>query len=323
MDHPSQAAGRQAKSREREPDGLPCPADMQVEADALRAFAVAARHAVIVGHLASLAATAPQVLLFEGGSARERSLITLFWAAALNCPHAPERGCPCFACSVCLRIACRQHRDLYYMDGSTETIKIGDVRAMRAVLGEAPRDMRLRVVILAEAQSLTDEAANALLKSLEESSNTTVFALAAPQRERLLPTLVSRSWALTLPWPAPGRAEPSEEHAAMEEEWDNTLALFLQSGKGLFERTAARGAVDARMAHVALIAWQRALANALAGQAATPLAQLFARFSESQSRMADEAFAEGQDSLGFKATPAYVVEWMATRIYLLHMQGKR
>ena len=105
------------------------------------------------------------------------------------------------------------------LDGREGSIKIETVRELRTILGEAPRGDGKRVVILAEAQSLGVEAANALLKSLEEPRPGVCFLLLAPQRERLLPTLVSRGWVVTLAWPEAGTPSTPELF-----QWEEALA---------------------------------------------------------------------------------------------------
>jgi DNA polymerase-3 subunit delta' len=231
----------------------------------------------------------------------------------LNCP---EENAPCLSCPVCLRILGRAHRDFFYLDGADGSIKIEEVRALRSVIGEAPREAKKRVIVLAEAQGLTEAAANAMLKSLEEPRPGTLFALLAPQRERLLPTLVSRSWVLTLAWPDAHDGARSEEDRL----WEDALGSFARSGTGLFERTGARGSMDAAAAQSALLVCRRALAEALAGRAEEGrqgLVRFFAALSDERRRMADEAMAEAQESLGYMANPALVVEWLATRLHLL------
>lgn len=191
----------------------------------------------------------PQALLIEGGSLNERMAAAIFWACLLNCDgangaetfepqpaalpgllpgvaapalsalteQAAVPGGPCLHCSTCIRLRQATHRDFFILDGRAENIKIAAVREVRSVLGEPPREARQRIVLLAEAQNLGVEAANALLKSLEEPKPHTSFVLTVPQRERLLPTLVSRSWILTLPWPNPGQGLGFWEEAALQQ----------------------------------------------------------------------------------------------------------
>ena len=131
-------------------------------------------------------------------------------------------------------------------------------RELRTILGEAPRGDGKRVVILAEAQSLGVEAANALLKSLEEPRPGVCFLLLAPQRERLLPTLVSRGWVVTLAWPEAGTPSTPELF-----QWEEALAEFMASGQGWLDKTSGKGAVDAALARRIVLSVQKAQADAI------------------------------------------------------------
>lgn len=305
-----------ASSAQGVPEGLSSE-DIQALAGTLRDFLESPRHERALSFFTALSVSPPQVLLLEGGDVGERRLAALYWALLLNCPNESDAKAPCLECPVCKRILGQTHRDIFVLDGSGGSIKIEEVRELRSVLGEPPREANKRVIILAEAQSLTEAAANAMLKSLEEPRPGTVFVLLAPQRERLLPTLVSRSWVLTLAWPdshAPGATD------AAKSDWESALASFVQTGTGLFEKTTARGSMDAAAAQTALLTCQRALAKALSDEGSgsrSALVRFFASLPDDRRRMADEVMAEAQDSLGYMTNPALVVEWMATRFYLL------
>lgn len=231
---------------------------------------------------------------------------------------AARKAVPCLECPECIRMLTHLHRDCFFFDGLAGSIKIDEVRAMRAVLGEPAREARRRVVILREAQSLVEAAANALLKSLEEPRPDTSFILLAPQRERLLPTLVSRSFVLTLPWPW----EEDAERRDLLAPWEATLCSFMQSGRDLFERSGGKGAVDAALVNDLAGLCRRALARRISAlQSGAPpgegLESLLARLPAQRLRMLDEALAECQDSLIYNVNPALVLEWLATRMFLL------
>ena len=227
-------------------------------------------------------------------------------------------GAPCLECPECVRMLTHLHRDCFFFDGLAGSIKIDEVRAMRAVLGEPAREARCRIVILREAQSLVEAAANALLKSLEEPRPGTSFVLLAPQRERLLPTLVSRSFVLTLPWPR--QADPEQRDRLAP--WEAALCTFLQNGRDFFERSGAKGAVDAALVHDLTNLCRRVLAGRLSAPQGGALIDegldsLLARMPAQRLRMLDEALAECQDSLIYNVNPTLVLEWLATRMYLL------
>ncbi|MFR4120464.1 MAG: hypothetical protein ACLT2T_17555 [Bilophila wadsworthia] len=132
------------------------------EVEAAFALALDARQERVRAALNKLASDPPQVLILEGGSVAERFSVALWHAARLNCPEGRP---PCLHCPACLQIGANLFHDLYVLDGREGSIKIETVRELRTILGEAPRGDGKRVVILAEAQSLGVEAANALLKS--------------------------------------------------------------------------------------------------------------------------------------------------------------
>lgn len=333
--------------------------DILPDAEAVAAMLVPVRefmqsepHARVRGFLERLAASPPQVVLLEGGTADERLAAAHYWAVLLNCglrgdpkehptaevslpglapPAQPElpmpQDAPCLECAECIRMVTHLHRDCFFLDGLSASIKIDEVRAVRAVLGEPPREARRRMVIFREAQALVEAAANALLKSFEEPRPGTSFVLLAPQRERLLPTLVSRSVCLTLPWPdavhssgqASRDASPVDENLVS---WEAALCTFLQTGRGLFERTGTKGAVDIHTAHAVTGLVRRSLTGGIkARQGGSPAAEglekLLLRLPETRLRMLDEALAECQDSLMHSVNPTLVLEWLATRMYLL------
>lgn len=258
---------------------------------------------------ARLYLNSPQVLLFEGGSVGERIGAALYFAAGLNCeriaesaPGVEKASQPCLECETCRLMLSGGHRDLFILDGRTESIKIDDVRALRPVLGEAPHSARKRVVILAEAHFLMEAAANSLLKSLEEPRAGTVFILCTPQRQRLLPTLVSRSWVLTLPWPHPhydlaglpspfstgldagspdspgsfGSASPEEQQLKV---WEQALMKLLQPESAQahavnwMSLSAQKGSLDKHLALNFITHCRRALCAAVAFGRALPQAE--------------------------------------------------
>lgn len=270
--------------------------------------------------VATLAERPPQLLHVEGGELNERVGLALWWAALLNCENVgqcgPKNGSaevgPCLACPSCLRIGAGLFADLVVLDGREGSIKIDQVRELRPLLGEAPRFGRKRVVIVLEAQSLGIEAANSLLKSLEEPCPDSCFLFTMPQRERLLPTLVSRGWVLTLPWPDPSRplSDPVRD-------WALSLAEFVGSGRGWFERTSVKGALDAALAQRIVLAGQKALAERLTGRENSGLGRILGHLPDRLVPAADELFAQCQEALQAQVNPALVMDRMATELYLL------
>ncbi len=268
--------------------------------------------------LRALAFQPPQLLHLEGGETEDRVALALWWAALLNCddpegmePKASAMG-PCLSCLSCLRLGANMHPDLILLDGRSGSIKIDEVRGLRPVLGEKPHFARRRVIIAAEAQSLGIEAANSLLKVLEDPCPDTCFVFTAPQRERLLPTLVSRGWVITLPWPEAGR--PLSEEFRF---WEQALGHFVSEGRGWLDLSSARNGVDAAKAQQIVLVGQKALADCLAGREGGSLTSVFRRLPESALMQADEIFVECQDQLQALVNPLLVLDSMAARLYAL------
>ncbi len=258
----------------------------------------------------------PQVLLLEGGDAASRLEIAYYWGAVLNC----KSGMPgaCGQCQPCRQIFSQAHRDFFLLDGSGDSIKIDEVRELRRILGEPPREARFRLIILHEAQSLGIEAANALLKSLEEPREHTRFVLSAPQRERLLPTLVSRGWVLTLSWGDP--LQRSEDDGVKE--WLDALAGMAHDGKGWMARTSAKGAADKTLAQGIYLGCQRELLRAFLGSGQSPLGTILTqRLSDAGKRQLDEALSEGLSALDYGVAPALTLDWLAVTLHRLVRRG--
>ena len=266
--------------------------------------------------LQSLANNPPQVLVLEGGCAEERLATAKWYAAQLNCPHATPAG-PCLDCPVCLQTGAGVLQDCTVL-GVQEPVTIEAVREVRVRAAEAPHGGGWRVIVLAEAQFLRVEAANALLKVMEEPRPNLCFLLLAPQRGRLLPTLVSRGWVLTLPWPLPDANDASLPEDLQS--WVAALDAFLGTGRGWFEKTSAKNAVDADLARRLILTVQKNLAATL-GQHAVPDCRLgirFANLPDAGCVYVDDVLAQCQRSLDLPTpvNPALVLDWMAVRLYL-------
>jgi DNA polymerase-3 subunit delta' len=90
------------------------------------------------------------------------------------------------------------HPDVRILDTPGETIRIDQVRELQQELALLPYEGRWRVAILSEFERATPEAANALLKTLEEPPSYVALLLTANHIDRLLPTIVSRCQLLWL-----------------------------------------------------------------------------------------------------------------------------
>lgn len=137
--------------------------------------------------------------LFEGPSHVGKGTLALQLAQALNC-ESPSP--PCGNCPSCRRIAERKHADINIIGvehGSAHTeISIDQIREVCHEASLPPYEGQCRVFIIDGAEFLSLEAANCLLKTLEEPPGKVVFILLATFTDSLPSTVVSRCEQLTL-----------------------------------------------------------------------------------------------------------------------------
>ncbi|ENY72080.1 DNA polymerase III subunit delta' [Aeromonas diversa CDC 2478-85] len=109
---------------------------------------------------------------------------------------------PCGHCHACQLLAKGHHPDLGRVGREGKSIGVDPVRALCQRLGESPQLGRGKVVIIEQAERMTEAAANALLKTLEEPAGNSLILLLASQSSRLLPTILSRCNKHLCPIPA-------------------------------------------------------------------------------------------------------------------------
>lgn len=135
--------------------------------------------------------------LFAGPPQIGKTRLALALAQALNCTQPAP---PCGACVSCRKIAKQVHPDVRLIvgEGAGESIKIDQVRALRREAVLAPYEGQHRVFVLRQIERATVEAANSLLKTLEEPPAHVVLVLTAVHAEALPATVVSRCQCLNL-----------------------------------------------------------------------------------------------------------------------------
>src|SRR5918996_2481323 len=144
--------------------------------------------------------TTRHAYLFAGPPGLGRRTLALRFAQALNCQTPVEVGIPCGQCRDCKQIAAMQHADLTVIQADAEggTLKVDQIREARRTLNLKPYQATYRVALFLRFQEANDNAANALLKTLEEAPSYAVLILTADNPEQLLPTIVSRCEILRL-----------------------------------------------------------------------------------------------------------------------------
>ena len=125
--------------------------------------------------------------LFTGPPGSGRSVIALSFAAALVCK---KRGCG--ECSDCKTALAGTHQDVEIMKIDGLTIKVDEIREVVSRASWTTSTSNWRVIVVEDSDRMTESAANALLKSLEDAGSSTVWLLSAPSPDDVLPTIRSR-----------------------------------------------------------------------------------------------------------------------------------
>jgi DNA polymerase-3 subunit gamma/tau len=132
-----------------------------------------------------------QAYIFSGVRGVGKTTAARILAKALNCAKGITAE-PDNTCDSCKEIAAGTSLDVLEIDAASNR-GIDQIRELREMVRYAPAASRYKVVILDEAHQLTDEASNALLKTLEEPPDRVVFVLATTQPEDLADTIKSRA----------------------------------------------------------------------------------------------------------------------------------
>ncbi len=135
--------------------------------------------------------------LFTGPPGSGRSNAAVAFAAGLLC----ERG-GCGECHSCHEVDVGSHPDLRVTRTEKLSIGVDEVRDLVRSAALAPVGNRWQVMVVEDADRLTDQAANALLKAIEEPTDRTVWLLCAPTVEDVLPTIRSRTRLVVLATPS-------------------------------------------------------------------------------------------------------------------------
>lgn len=141
------------------------------------------RGAVVSGRIA-------HAYLFCGTRGTGKTSAAKIFSRAVNC-QSPENGEPCNKCETCKGILNGTILDVYEMDAASNR-GVESIREIREEVIYAPVGCKYKVYIIDEVHMLTTEAFNALLKTLEEPPEHTIFILATTDPNKLPQTVLSR-----------------------------------------------------------------------------------------------------------------------------------
>ncbi len=129
--------------------------------------------------------------LFRGPDGVGKQLFARTMAVILNCSHTTGNTA-CGKCSSCKKYRSGNHPDFLYIRPEKGSIKIDMIRALKKTLSYPPYESKMRVVFLEDIHTMRPEAANSLLKVLEEPPENNLLILTAESSKAILPTIVSR-----------------------------------------------------------------------------------------------------------------------------------
>jgi DNA polymerase III subunit delta' len=246
------------------------------------------RHAA-AGAAAILAGERPEpgamthAWLFAGPPGSGRSVAARAFATALLCPSGG-----CGHCPTCLQVFAGTHADLMLV--RPEGLSYGVKQTRELVLRAAgkPTGGRWQVVLFEDADRCTEQAANALLKAIEEPAPRTVWLLCAPAAQDMVPTIRSRCRVVTLVVPSSAAvAQVLAERDGIEPAKALAAARAAQGHIGRARRLATDPAAAKRRADVLRVPAQvTSLGPALAAAAA------LVRTAEEEAKAATEELDE-------------------------------
>lgn len=138
--------------------------------------------------------TSPRVLILHGTYGIGKTSIARAFARAINCKN-PVDGDACGKCEVCLS----KIEDTQYYDEYDSSIigNVEDIKKLREFFDYNSQD-GYRIIAIDEAHLISRQAQSALLKTFEEINSNVFFILCTTEKEKLLPTIISRSFDLKL-----------------------------------------------------------------------------------------------------------------------------
>ena len=189
----------------------------------------------------------PHAMLLAGPPGVGKRFFAQALGAILLC-RAPQYGAACGQCKSCQLLAAHTHPDWHWLapEEIGKAIKIDQVRALVEQMGQTAQQGGRKLAVMAPAEAMNRNAANALLKTLEEPTGAAQLILIGDMPGRLLPTLRSRCQRLDFPvpprdsirdWLQPSATSPEKLEQALDEAAGRPLlARELLEGEGFAER---------------------------------------------------------------------------------------
>ncbi|MBT8122205.1 MAG: DNA polymerase III subunit delta' [Gammaproteobacteria bacterium] len=193
----------------------------------------------------------PHALLFSGNPGLGKLALAQQLAGTLLCSARLADGQPCGECPACAQLAAGSHPDFLYitLEEDATAIKVDQVRALAGALSMCAHGQGFKVAIIAPADLMNANAANSLLKTLEEPSDNTVLVLVSDRPSRLPATIRSRcqqvrfnapDQALAMEWLSGHLANAQQARICLELAAGAPLAALELAADGVVEARRER-----------------------------------------------------------------------------------
>lgn len=137
--------------------------------------------------------------IFEGVAGTGKYEMARWIAQSLYCQKPTDDGSPCLDCNQCFRIQQGEHPDVTTLQPDGQTIKVDQVRAIKEEFSKSGMETRRKILIVEDMEKMTTNAANSLLKFIEEPEGEITIMLLTTEVQQLLPTIVSRAQIIHFP----------------------------------------------------------------------------------------------------------------------------
>lgn len=172
----------------------------------------------------------PHAFLFTGTRGLGKTSTARIIAKAINCEHPDTSGEPCNTCDTCVSIINGTNLDVLEIDAASNR-GIDEIRSLREKIKLAPVVAKKKVYIIDEVHMLTNEAFNALLKTLEEPPSHAVFILCTTELQKIPQTIKSRCFHLVFERPSIEEITQSIKDVAVKEDIKLSESVMVKLAK--------------------------------------------------------------------------------------------